>query len=149
MKHNREEVIARTVQEFELLDGILAKLDEQAWNLPVPRPETKDPWSVKDTVAHITHWKADVVRKIHKQRIPAEERGLNINNGNHLIYLRWHTRTPQEVLAWHRQVQADLLAALHEAPDEWFSGRERNAQWPYDLDGHSAWHRTRDIQRAG
>ncbi len=148
MKHNREEVIQRTVREFELLDGILASLDEQGWNQLVPRPETKDPWTVKDAVAHITHWKMDVVRKIHKQRVPVEERGLGINAGNHLVFLRWHARTPQEVLAWHRQVQEDLLAALREAPEEWFSGRERTEQWPYDLDGHSAWHRIRDIQRS-
>jgi hypothetical protein len=52
------------------------------------------------------------------------------------------------VLAWHRQVQEDVLAALQAAPDEWFSARERNSDWPYDLDGHSAYHRVKDIERA-
>jgi len=52
------------------------------------------------------------------------------------------------VLAWHQQVQEDVLAALSAAPDEWFSGRERGPEWPGDLDHHSAFHRMKDIERA-
>jgi hypothetical protein len=147
MRHNREEVIVRTNQEFELLDHLVANLTDDDWELPLLRPETKDPWTVKDAVAHITHWKADVARSARRQRRPPEERGLETNDANHLIYLRWHDCSPQEVLAWHRQVQEDLLAALGEVPDKWFSGRERRKEWPYDLDGHSAWHRVNDIKR--
>jgi hypothetical protein len=80
--------------------------------------------------------------------VPREERGLAINAGNTLVYLRWRDRSPQEVLAWHRQVQEDLLAALREAPDAWFSGRERSPVWPFDIDGHSSEHRVKDIERA-
>lgn len=148
MRHNREEVIERTIQEFELLDHLIANLTNEEWEAPLLRPETKDPWTVKDTVAHITHWKADVIRSVKKEKRPPEERGLETNNANHLIYLRWHDRTPQEVLAWHRQVQVELLAVLQAAPDIWFNGRECRPEWPYDLDGHSAWHRVNDIKRA-
>jgi hypothetical protein len=62
--------------------------------------------------------------------------------------MRWRDRSPQDVLAWHRQVQEDVLAALREAPEEWFSGKERKPEWPYALDGHSADHRIKDIERA-
>ncbi|MCU0485600.1 MAG: ClbS/DfsB family four-helix bundle protein [Anaerolineales bacterium] len=148
MRHNRAEVIRRTVQEFELMDHLITNLTNEEWDLLLHRPESKDPWTIKDAVAHITHWKADVARSARRQRIPIEERGLNINQGNHLVYLRWHNRSPQEVLAWHRQVQQDVLAALQEVPDEWFSGRERGPDWPGDLDGHSAYHRVKDIERA-
>ncbi len=148
MRHTREEVIKRTIQEFELLDHLVANLTNEEWNRLVQRPETKDPWTVKDALAHIIHWKADVVRKIKKQPVPVEEKGLNYTDGNHLVYLRWHNRPPQEVLAWHRQVQKDVLAALQEAPEEWFSGRERGPDWPGDLDGHSAYHRVKDIEQA-
>ena len=148
MRHTRSEVIKRTIREFELLDDLVAGLANQDWGRLVPRPETKDPWTVKDALAHITHWKADVVRKIKKQPIPVEERGLNINDGNHLIYERWRGRSPREVLAWHRQVQKDLLVALHEAPEAWFSGKERRLEWPFDLDGHSTCHRVKDIEQA-
>jgi hypothetical protein len=51
-------------------------------------------------------------------------------------------------LAWHRQVQEDVLAALKDAPEEWFSGRERGEGWPGDLDGHSTYHRVKDIEQA-
>ncbi len=62
MRHNREEVIERTVREFELLEHLVANLTDEEWQRPVPRSEAKDPWTVKDALAHITHWKADVIR---------------------------------------------------------------------------------------
>ncbi len=148
MRHTREEVIKRTIREFELLDHLVKDLSDEDWNRLLPRPETKDPWTVKDTLAHITHWKADVIRKAKKQPIPAEEKGLNETDGNHLIYERWRNRSPQEVFAWHRQVQEDLLATLQDVPEEWFSGRERRPEWPFDLDGHSSYHRVKDIENA-
>ena len=148
MRHTREEVLQRTIEEFELLDRLVANLTAEEWLRPLRRSETKDPWTIKDAVAHITHWKADTARKARKQPVPAEERGLKINDGNHLVYMRWRDRTPAEVLAWHRQVQQDTLAALQAAPDEYFSGRERGVDWPFDLEGHSAYHRIKDIEEA-
>lgn len=148
MRHSREEVIERVIHEFQLLDQLVAGLNNDEWERLLSRPETKDPWSVKDAVAHIAHWKADVIRSIRGQRRPPEERGLETNVANHLVYQRWHNRPPQEVLAWHRQVQQDLLTALRAAPEQWFTGRERRTEWPYDLDGHSAYHRVNDIKRA-
>jgi len=99
MIHTREEVIQRTIQEFELLDQLVAKLTDEEWNRLVQRPESKDPWTVKDALAHITHWKADVARSARRRPMPIEERGLNITQGNHLVYVRWHDRSPEEVLA--------------------------------------------------
>jgi hypothetical protein len=127
MRHNRKEVIERVVREFGLLDHLVSNLSDGEWNRPLLRPESKDPWTVKDALVHITHWKADAARLARRQPKPIEERGLNITDGNRLVTLRWHDRSPQEVLAWHRQVQQDVLAALQEAPEGWFSGRERGA----------------------
>ncbi len=148
MRHTRDEVIERTIREYQILDGLVADLADEDWQRLVDRPETKDPWTVKDVLAHITHWKADVARSARKQPIPPEERGLNYTDGNRLVYLRWRDRSPQEVLAWHRRVHEDVLAALREAPEEWFSARERKPEWPNDLDSHSAYHRVNDIERA-
>ena len=148
MLHDRDEVIQRTIQEFELLDKLVVGLSDEEWRRPLPRPETKDPWTVKDALAHITHWKAAVIRSIKGERRPLDEKGLNETASNRLVYLRWVDRSPQEVLAWHRQVHEQVLTALREAPESWFSRRERRARWPYDLDGHSAYHRLRDIARA-
>jgi hypothetical protein len=148
MLHNRKEVIQRVTHEFELLDRLVANLTDEQWQRLVPRPESKEAWTVKDALAHITHWKANTARSARRQPKPAEERGLNTTQGNHLVYLRWHDRSPQEVLAWHRQVQQDVLTALREAPEKWFRGRERGSDWPFDLDGHSAEHRLMDIELA-
>lgn len=148
MRHTREEVIQRTEREFELLEQLAAGLSDEEWQRPVPRPETKDAWTVKDSLAHILHWQADMARRVRGERVPAEERGLNIDDGNRLVYLRWRDRPPQEVLAWLQQVKQAALSALRAAPDEYFTAKERNPQWPYDLDGHSAYHRARDIEAA-
>ena len=148
MRHTRKEVIERTIREFKLLDRLVANLSDQDWKRRVPRPETKDPWTVKDALAHVTHFKADIIRSINRQHKPPDVRGLNITDENHVIYMRWRDRSPQEVLAWHRQVQKDLLAALKDAPDEWFGGKDRGAEWPYDLDAHSEYHRVKDIEQA-
>ena len=148
MQHNREEVIQRITQEYELLDQLVANLTDEDWEQPVLRSEGKDAWTVKDALAHITHWKADVARSARGQRRPPEERGLGETDGNHLAYLRWKDRSPQEVLTWHRKVQQNVLTALRTAPEEWFSGKERRVEWPYDLDGHSTDHRGKDIARA-
>lgn len=146
MRHNREEVIERAKREFALLDTLVAGFTAEDWERPAPRPETKDPWTVKDVLAHITHWKADVARSARGLPVPPEERGLGITDGNRLVYLRWRDRSPEEVLAWHRAVHADVLAVLREAPEAWFSGRERGAEWPNDLDSHSSYHRMKDIE---
>ena len=148
MRHTREEVIQRTIKEFQLLDHLVASLTNEDWQQLLPRPETKDPWTVKDALAHITYWKADVARSIRRQPTPSEERGLGITAFNHVTYLRWRDLSPQEVLTWHRQAQQDLLAALKEAPDKWFNGRDRKPDWPFDLDGHSANHRVKDMEQA-
>ena len=148
MHHNRDEVIERTIQEYELLDKLVAGLTDEEWERALLRPETKDPWTVKDALAHITHWKEGVALSARGQHRPPNERKLNITDGNRLVYARWRRRSPKEVLAWHRQVQADLLAALRAAPDRWYSRGDRGPDWPFDLDGHSAEHRVKDIARA-
>jgi len=148
MRHTRAEVVKRAIREFQLLDRLVGGLTVAEWKRAVPRSETKDPWTVKDALAHITHWKAGVALSARGQRRPPEERKLNITDGNHLVYVRWRNRSSKEVLSWHRQVHVDLLAALREAPNTWYSRRDRGADWPFDLDGHSAEHRVKDIQRA-
>jgi hypothetical protein len=52
------------------------------------------------------------------------------------------------VVAWHRLVQQEVLTALAARPDAWFSQRQRGPDWPADFDGHSAWHRVKDIAAA-
>ena len=148
MPHTRDEVIKRTIREFRRLDRLVAGLTPAEWRKPVPRPETKEPWTVKDALAHITYWKEGVALTARGQHRPPEVRRANITDSNHLVFARYHRRPAQEILEWHRQVQADVLRALREAPDSWFSRPSRADNWPFDLDGHSAEHRIKDIEQA-
>jgi hypothetical protein len=148
MRHTRDEVIKRTIAEHRRLDRLVASLSEADWKRLLPRPETKDPWTVKDGLAHVIYWKANFARRIRGERRPPEERGLEFHELNHVIYARWRRRPPREVVSWHREVQKDLLAALRAAPAKLFSGKPHAPDWPYDLDGHSAFHRVKDIERA-
>jgi hypothetical protein len=100
MRHSRDEVIERTTREFALLDALVAGLSAEDWARSVPRPETKDLWTIKDALAHITHCKAEVVRSARRQRRSAEERALRTTDLNRLVYLRWRERSPEEIVAW-------------------------------------------------
>lgn len=148
VRHTRSEVAERARREFELLDSLVARLRPEDWQRRVPRPETRDPWTVKDALAHIVYWKAHTARVIRGERRPPEARGLAITQLNRQVYERWRDRPPQEVVAWHRQVHEDVMWTLAAKPEEWFERRERSPWWPGDLDGHSADHRMKDIERA-
>ena len=41
----------------------------------------------------------------------------------------------------------ELVQAIRNAPDEWFSRRDRSEQWPFDAVGHSTEHRMKDLER--
>lgn len=146
--HRRQDVLERATRAFEALDDLIVRLRPEDWERPVPRPEGKDAWTVKDALAHVVHWKAHTVRVFRRQRRPPDERGLTISELNHLVYERWRQRPFAEVVAWHRQVHRDVLAALAEVPEEVFSGRAHSPVWPEDFDGHSEHHRVRDIEAA-
>src|SRR5438128_1759760 len=117
-----------------------------ALRLPFDR-SARDRWTIKDALAHITFWKADVARKALGIRPPAKDRKAMSSDANHFVYLRWRDRSAKDVVAWHRQVQEDLLAALRAAPAKWFTSKNPASWWPPNVDHHSAQHR-RDIERA-
>jgi hypothetical protein len=148
MRHTRKGVIARTRREFAMLDGLVARLRPADWRRRVVRPPGRDPWTVKDVLAHITYWKAHSARVIRGERRLPEMRGLDVDQINRVIYQRWRRRAPPAVLAWHRQVQADVLQTLARTPEAWFRRRDRSPQWPADFDGHSAAHRVKDMEAA-
>ena len=116
MRHTRAEVIRRTIREFRRLDRLVSRLTTEEWKRRLPRAETKDPWTVKDALVHITYRKANMVRTIRKQRRPADERGLPPDDLNRIVYLRWRGRFQQEVLAWHRQLRRVKIMAQLELP---------------------------------
>jgi hypothetical protein len=148
MRHTRGQVVERTRREFAQLDRLVVRLRPADWRRRVPRPPTRDPWTVKDALAHIVYWKAHTARVMRGERRPPELRGLDVNQINRLIYERWRHRPPSEVVEWHRRVHAEVRRTLARTPAAWFGRREHGPEWPADLDGHSAAHRTKDIEAA-
>jgi hypothetical protein len=147
MRHSREAVIERTIRAFDELEEFVSGLSADDWSRPLLNRETKDPWTLKDGLVHITYWKADTARQALGERRPKEVQGLNTHEHNHYVFERWRHSPPSEIVAWHRQVQQDVLAALKRAPESWFNGKERTRPWPADLDGHVSAHRA-EMQRA-
>jgi hypothetical protein len=146
MKHTKKSVMARTKLEYQQLDRIVSKIKPSDWVRRVPRPESRDPWTVKDALAHIVYWKEHSARVVRGEKRLPELRGLEVNAINALIYKRWRGKQPAEVVAYHRQTQEDVMCSLRDKPQEWFTGKDRGPYWPGDFDSHSAWHRVRDIE---
>ncbi len=145
MRHTKRDVTARTAREFDELDRLVARLRPTDWDRLVPRPETRDPWTVKDALVHIVYWKTHTARVIRGEKRPPEARGLDVPRLNHLIWEQWRERSPADVVAWHRAVHADVVRTLAITPEAWFGRREHAAEWPADFDGHSAGHRLKDL----
>ncbi len=148
MRHTRRGVIARTRREFAELDRVVRRLRPTDWKQLVPRPPSRDPWTVKDALCHIVYWKEHSTRVFRGEPRPPELRGLDVKKLNRLIYKRWRGRRPSEVVLWHRRVHSDVMKMLAQTPDEWFRRREHSKDWPLDFDGHSAAHRMKDIEAA-
>jgi mycothiol maleylpyruvate isomerase-like protein len=68
VRHTRKEVVARTRHEFAVLDRLAARLRPADWKRRVPRPPTRDPWTVKDALAHIVYWKEHSARVFRGER---------------------------------------------------------------------------------
>jgi hypothetical protein len=138
----------RAEREFARLDRLVRRMRPADWRRRVPRPPTRDPWTVKDALAHIVYWKAHTTRVIRGEPRLPEMRGLDVNEINRLIYRRWRRRRPSEVVAWHRRVHAEVRRTLARTPAARFGRRSHEPGWPADLDGHSAAHRMKDIEAA-
>jgi hypothetical protein len=148
MRHTRADVLDAAQTEFSALDALVSALTPGDWQRLVPRPESKEPWTVKDAFAHIVYWKLHTARVFRGERRPPELRGLDVSRINTLVYEEWRSRSPEDVLAWHRDVQAQVIAAIESKPDDWFGRRERSPYWPGDFGSHSATHRRKDIEAA-
>jgi Mycothiol maleylpyruvate isomerase N-terminal domain len=148
MRHTRGEVTDRAQAEFEELDRLVAQLQPSDWTKRVPRPETRDPWTIKDALVHIVYWKAHTARVIRGERRLPEFRGLEVPGINSLVWEQWRDRSPEDVVAWHREVHADVIRTLASKPEEWFGRRERSEHWPADFVSHSAAHRLKDMVSA-
>src|SRR5438093_9828029 len=127
MRHTRKEVTDRTRREYQRLDRLIRRLKPSDWRRRVPRPETKDPWTVKDALAHIVYWKEHSARVFRGDKRPPEMRGLDVNAGNAVIYGRWRSRRPADIVRWHRRGQQQVLPTLRARSHAWGRGKEEGA----------------------
>ena len=155
MKHGRASVIRRVEAEQRALDRILRALGSAGLRRRVFSSETRESWTAKDALAHVTAWKWGVYRAMWRYLPPAARRveppprpaGRGVIERNAAIWRRWHRRPAREVLADHRACHTALRRALRALPDEFFSGRDRSPQWPFDAVGHVAEHRRKHLER--
>src|SRR5262245_15874717 len=116
MRHTKKDVVDRTKTEFAKLDRLVTRLSPADWRRPVPRPPTRTPWTVKDSLAHILYWKEHTSRVIRGERRLPEMRGLDVERINRVIYKRWRRRPAADVVAWHRKVHRDVMQTLQNTP---------------------------------
>lgn len=145
---------ARVEAEHRALEGVLRRLGTAGLRRPVFTSEARESWNAKDVLAHVTAWKWGVYRAMWRHLPPAARtvtppprpEGQGVMQRNAAIWRSWHRRPAREVVADHRACHAALLRALSALPDEFFAGRDRSPQWPFDAVGHVAEHRRRHLE---
>lgn len=149
--HTKRGTIARVSAEYRALDRVVRALGTRGLERPVPgfgarARIRRESWTGKDALAHIVEWKRQALRALRHERSDPELRGLVIARKNRVLYERWRSRPARDVIAYHRAVQRDIMAALRALPEDHFA-KKRSPYWPGDLLGHSAAHRTRHLER--
>ena len=141
--------MARVAAEYRALDRVVRRLGERLRE-PVPgfgarARIRRERWTGKDALAHIVAWKQHQLRTLAHRPHDKTIRGKPIDVQNRVLYARWHRRSLRDVVAYHRRVQREVMAALRARPTSYFTHPPRSPLWPNDLIGHSAEHRTRHL----
>jgi Protein of unknown function (DUF1706) len=150
VKHTRAGVIERVEAEYRSLDTIVKRLTPADLRKPAMREEAPIRFTVKDVLAHINAWKWNEERVITKRTGPRRPydppKTSALADTNAGIYRRSHRTPAATIVAEHRAAHRAMLKALRAAPAEYFSGRERSSQWPFDAVGHVAEHRRKHLE---
>lgn len=148
IRRTKARVIQRVEAEYRALDRAVRSLTPNAFHRAAFERVKREPWTVKDALAHVVAWKHFTVLSLRRERRPAEYRGLTTVVANAKLYRSWHRKSARAVVAAHRAVHREVLAALRDMSRESISGRPRSEYWPFDLVGHSTEHRVRHIEPA-
>ena len=148
--HNKRETMARVEKEYRALDRVVRHLGARGLNEDVPgfgaRARIKrERWTRKDALAHIVEWRRNQLRALRKESSDPDLVGLKIDRQNRRLYERWHSRPARAVMAYHRTVHRETMAAMRALPPAYFAKRF-SPLWPNDLIGHSAEHRRRHLE---
>ena len=150
IRHGKRGTIARVGAEYRALDRVVRRLGRRL-SQPVPgfgarARITRERWTGKDALAHIVEWKRHQLRTLRSEAHDMTLRGKPIDVQNRMLYARWHRRPVRNVVAYHRAVHRDVMAALRARPESYFGDSPRSPLWPNDLVGHSAGHRQRHLE---
>ena len=148
--HNKRETMARVQKEYRALDRVVRHLGTRGLNEDVPGFGTRarikrERWTRKDALAHIVEWRRNQLRALRKESSDPDLVGLKIDRQNRRLYERWHSRPARAVVAYHRTVHRETMAAMRALPPAYFAKRF-SPLWPNDLIGHSAEHRRRHLE---
>lgn len=140
----------RVEAEYRALDRVVRRLSDRLRE-PVPgfgarARISRERWTGKDALAHIVAWKHHQLRRLARQPPDMTIRGRPIAVQNRVLYARWHRRSLRDVIAYHRRIHREVMAALRARPTSYFTDPPRSPPWPNDLIGHSAQHRERHLE---
>lgn len=152
IRHTKRKTLARVAAEYRALDRLVRRLGERGLSRPIPKFGARarirrERWLAKDALAHIVEWKRQALRGVRREPSDPALRGLPIDRKNRVLFARWHRRPARSVIAFHRAVHRDVMAALRARPEEYFRDPPRSPQWPNDLIGHPRGHRERHLER--
>lgn len=112
---SKSELMSVITREWELLMEVVSRLDETQMTAP-----DEGGWSPKDNLAHLAEW-MNVLMGYHLDRRPAHEvlgvseevtKGWDMEVINPVLFERNRERSAEEVLAWLKQVYAELVRKL-------------------------------------
>jgi uncharacterized protein (TIGR03084 family) len=118
-----DEVLADLAAEHESLDGLVAPLDDMAWDTPTPA----EGWSIRDQISHLAFFDEQAALSARDADAFMEgvnealTEGIDAYMGRHLTAGR--EMAPAALLAWWRGAREDLLVA--------FAGRDPEARLPW------------------
>lgn len=150
IRHTRRRTISRVEAEYLALDRVVrrlgSRLNEGVPNFGARARIKRERWTGKDALAHIVAWKQHQLRTLRHETHDATLRGKPIDVQNRILYTRWHRRMVRDVVAYHRSVHRDVIAALRARPESYFADPPRSPLWPNDLVSHAAGHRERHLE---
>ncbi len=118
---NKSELMTAIAREWQLLQNVIAKLDETKMTTP-----DEGGWTPKDNLAHLTEW-MNVLMGYHMDRRPRHE-VLNLPEDvtkdwdfmvmNEALFERNRNRSTQDVLAELQRMYDELVKKLDATPFE-------------------------------
>lgn len=112
---SKSELMSVIAREWEQLMEVVSRLGESQMTAP-----DEGGWSPKDNLAHLAEW-MNVLMGYHIDRRPAHEvlgvseevtKGWDMEVINPVLFERNRDRSMEDVLAWLKQVYAELVGKL-------------------------------------